>query len=112
MSRLIDMDKLRKPIYAEDDNITGAGMSLDEIYGYNDGIDAAWGVIDRAEVVDAIPIAELKDCFAEDMERLRNAIKSGDVCLACLGKAYGKCCTCIDNDNFELISTMHDTIYI
>lgn len=108
MSRLIDLDKIRKPIYAEEDNITGAGMSPDEIYGYNEGIDAAWNAIRNSEVVDAIPISEIKRIFEEDMERLRFAIKNGDLCLACSGKAYGKCCTCIDKDNFELLSTTHD----
>lgn len=41
--RLINVDDLNKPIYAEEDNITGSGMSYDEIVGYNDGIDDAWG---------------------------------------------------------------------
>ena len=34
--RLIDVDKLIKPTYAEDDNITGSGMSYAEMDGYND----------------------------------------------------------------------------
>ena len=45
--RLIDADRLNKPIYAEEDNITGSGMSYDEICGYNDGIDIAWNKIDQ-----------------------------------------------------------------
>lgn len=60
--RLIDADKLNKPIYAEEDNITGAGMSYDEMCGYNDGIDIAWNKIDQAPTVDAVPIIHCKDC--------------------------------------------------
>lgn len=61
--RLIDADRLNKPIYAEEDNITGSGMSYDEICGYNDGIDIAWNKIDGAPTVDAVPIVRCKDCI-------------------------------------------------
>ena len=59
--RLIDADRLNKPIYAEEDNITGSGMSYDEICGYNDGIDIAWNKIDQAPTIDAVPVVRCKD---------------------------------------------------
>ena len=61
--RLIDVDRLNKPIYAEEDNITGSGMSYDEICGYNDGIDIAWNKIDQAPTIDAVPVIRCKDCI-------------------------------------------------
>ena len=61
--RLIDADRLNKPIYAEEDNITGSGMSYDEICGYNDGIDIAWNKIDQAQTIDAVPVIRCKDCI-------------------------------------------------
>ena len=61
--RLIDADRLNKPIYAEEDNITGSGMSYDEICGYNDGIDIAWNKIDQAPTVDAVPVVRCKYCI-------------------------------------------------
>ena len=60
--RLIDADRLNKPIYAEEDNITGSGMSYDEICGYNDGIDIAWNKIDQAPTIDAVPVVRCRDC--------------------------------------------------
>ena len=60
--RLIDADRLNKPIYAEEDNITGSGMSYDEICGYNDGIDIAWNKIDQAPTIDAVPVVRCNDC--------------------------------------------------
>ena len=50
--RLIDVDKLIKPTYAEDDNITGSGMSYDEMDGYNDAIDMMWNRIQHAPVIE------------------------------------------------------------
>ena len=66
--RLIDADRLNKPIYAEEDNITGSGMSYDEICGYNDGIDIAWNKIDQAPTIDAVPVVRCKYCkwFADN----------------------------------------------
>ena len=61
--RLIDADRLNKPIYAEEDNITGSGMSYDEICGYNDGIDIAWNKIDGAPTIDAVPVVRCEDCI-------------------------------------------------
>ena len=60
--RLIDADRLNKPIYAEEDNITGSGMSYDEICGYNDGIDIAWNKINQAPTIDAVPVVRCKEC--------------------------------------------------
>ena len=60
--RLIDADRLNKPIYAEEDNITGSGISYDEICGYNDGVDIAWNKIDQAPTVDAVPVVRCRDC--------------------------------------------------
>lgn len=54
--RLIDADALSKPIYAEDDNITGDGMTYSEMDGYNDGIDEAWRRIENAPTIDAVPV--------------------------------------------------------
>lgn len=51
--RLIDVDALNKPIYAEEDNITGSNMSYDEMIGYNDGIDDTWAEIMQAPTIDA-----------------------------------------------------------
>lgn len=56
MSRLIDADKLKKPIYAEDDNCTGDGMTYDEMAAYNDGIDIVWRRIESAPTVDVVPV--------------------------------------------------------
>ena len=61
--RLIDADRLNKPIYAEEDNITGSGMSYDEICGYNDGIDIAWNKIDQAPTIDAVPVVRCENCI-------------------------------------------------
>ena len=61
--RLIDADRLNKPIYAEEDNITGSGMSYDEICGYNDGIDIAWNKIDQAPTIDAVPVVRCNECI-------------------------------------------------
>ena len=61
--RLIDADRLNKPIYAEEDNITGSGMSYDEICGYNDGIDIAWNKIDQAPTIDAVPVVRCRECI-------------------------------------------------
>ena len=66
--RLIDADRLNKPIYAEEDNITGSGMSYDEICGYNDGIDIAWNKIDQAPTIDAVPVVRCRDCKFGDWD--------------------------------------------
>ena len=60
--RLIDADRLNKPIYAEEDNITGSEMSYNEICGYNDGIDITWNKIDQAPTIDAVPVVRCREC--------------------------------------------------
>lgn len=59
---LINAERLERPIYAEDDNIIGMGMSPDEMDGYNDAIDMMWDRIQRAPVVDAVVVTRCKDC--------------------------------------------------
>ena len=54
--RLIDVDKLRKAIPAEEDNITGMGMTYDEMEAYNDGIDEQWKEIINAPTIDAAEV--------------------------------------------------------
>lgn len=59
--RLIKADKIPKAIYAEDDNITGMGMTEDEMEAYNDGIDEQWAKIKNAPTVEVpkwIPCSE------------------------------------------------------
>ena len=81
--RLIDADRLNKPIYAEEDNITGSGMSYDEICGYNDGIDIAWNKIDQAPTIDAVPVVRCKDCIR------RYDTDECPMCFLIEGKYYG-----------------------
>lgn len=49
--RLIDISKIHKAIPAEEDNLTGQGMTSDEMDAYNDGIDAMWNLVQRAETI-------------------------------------------------------------
>lgn len=52
--RLIDADALINSIqtkYAEDDNITGLGMSYKEIDLYNEGIDMALQCVKKAPTI-------------------------------------------------------------
>lgn len=51
--RLIDADKLQKAIPAEEDNITGMGMTYDEMEAYNDGIDEQWKKIVNAPTIES-----------------------------------------------------------
>ena len=60
--RLIDVDKIKKPIYAEDDNCTGDGMTYDEMDAYNHGINKVWYEIKTAPTVDAVEVVRCKDC--------------------------------------------------
>ena len=48
---LIDRSKIYKAIPAEDDNCTGMGMTLDEMYAYNDGIDAMYSLVHGAPTI-------------------------------------------------------------
>ena len=64
--RLIDVSKLAKPPYAEDDNITGMGMSYDEQCGYNDGIDTVWSMLQHyTPTVDAVEVSVLEKWLYE-----------------------------------------------
>lgn len=60
--RLIDADKLSRPIHAEEDSPFGADWPLGEIEAYNDGIDEAWSKIEKAPTVDAVEVVRCKDC--------------------------------------------------
>ena len=77
--RLIDADKLSKPIYAEDDNITGMGMTSSEMDGYNDGIDEAWKQIVNAPTVDAAPVR--RGCWEDVASSFWRWTPSGAVCV-------------------------------
>ena len=55
MSRYINANDIRKPIYAEEDNCTGIGMTFDEMDAYNDGIDA------MIRQIDNVPTADVKE---------------------------------------------------
>lgn len=63
---LIDKSKIYKAIPAEEDNCTGMGMTYDEMYAYNDGIDAMYNLLQ-----DAKPIIEADKAESEvhDAER-------------------------------------------
>lgn len=60
---LIDKSKIYKAIPAEEDNCTGAGMTLDEMYAYNDGIDAMYSLIESAR-----PIIEADNTESEELK--------------------------------------------
>ena len=90
--RLIDADRLNKPIYAEEDNITGSGMSYDEICGYNDGIDIAWNKIDQAPTIDAVPVVRCYECkhWKKDVEGCTEIVGRCDYANYMIG-ANGYC---------------------
>lgn len=48
---LIDKSKIHKAIPAEDDNITGMGMTYDEMNAYNDGIDSMYSLVENAKSI-------------------------------------------------------------
>ena len=48
---LIDISKIHKAIPAEEDSVTGMGMTYEEMDAYNDGIDAMWNLVQRAETI-------------------------------------------------------------
>jgi hypothetical protein len=62
--RLIDADKIYV-IPAEDDNITGMGMTQEEQDAYNDGVDAVMAKIRNAETVDAVSIDRMLEIIDE-----------------------------------------------
>ena len=64
MNEYIDRTLLNKPIYAEDDNVTGFGMTEYEQDSYNEGIDVAWNRVLSAPTIDAVPVVRCRDCCA------------------------------------------------
>ena len=48
---LIDRSKIYKAIPAEEDNVTGQGMTYEEMDAYNDGINAMYSVIQGATTI-------------------------------------------------------------
>ena len=48
---LIDKSKIYKAIPAEEDNCTGMGMSLDEMDGYNEGLDVMYSLVQDAPTI-------------------------------------------------------------
>lgn len=48
---LIDRSKIYKAIPAEEDNCTGAGMTLEEMDAYNEGIDAMYSFVKGAPTI-------------------------------------------------------------
>lgn len=61
--RLIDADKLRKPIYADDDNIIGCWMSPSEQDDYNCAVDEVWQIIKLAPAVDTVEVVRCGECL-------------------------------------------------
>lgn len=60
--RLIDADAVSRPIYAEEDNITGSWMTYNEMDAYNDGIDTTYREVENAPTIDAVPVVRCEDC--------------------------------------------------
>lgn len=48
---LVDRSCICKAIYASEDNLTGSGMTYDEMDIYNDGIDSMWDKLQNATPV-------------------------------------------------------------
>ena len=48
---LVDRNCIRKAIYAEEDNLTGSGMTYDEMDFYNEGIDSMWNKLQNADPI-------------------------------------------------------------
>lgn len=49
--RLVDADKISRVNYAEEDNLTGYGMTYDEMGAYNDGINDMYRLVKNAPTV-------------------------------------------------------------
>ena len=49
--RLVDADKISRVNYAEEDNLTGYGMTYDEMGAYNDGINDMYRRVKNAPTV-------------------------------------------------------------
>ena len=65
--RLIDIDAMRKPIYATDGNIIGFEMTQDERDSYNEGINYALRLAANCPTVDAVPVVRCRDCIHYEM---------------------------------------------
>lgn len=61
--RLIDADVVKKPIYAEVDNIKGMDMTFDEMDGYNNGIDEMFREVENTPTIDAVKVVRCKGCI-------------------------------------------------
>ena len=48
---LIDKNRICKAIYAAEDNLTGSGMTYDEMDFYNDGINSMWDKLQNANPI-------------------------------------------------------------
>lgn len=91
--RLIDADKLRKPHYAEDDNIIGCWMSPSEQDGYNEAIDEIWQLIKNAPTVEeaVIPVRCEKCRYSRPIDRNDSYENSYiDGCIFCIEHDKGK----------------------
>lgn len=82
MSEYIDRTLLRRPIYAEDDNATGFGMTKYEQNSYNEGIDVAWDRVLSAPTVNAVPLAEYEQLICE-RDAIIEYIKNYHECTEC-----------------------------
>lgn len=77
--RLIDANKIRKMPYASYDNITGDGMTPDEMDAYNDGINVQYKRIKEAPTVDAIPVNVIESwLYSIALNNVDNSL--GDAC--------------------------------
>ena len=92
--RLIDADALGKPIYAEDDNLTGAMMTCDEIDMYNEGIDAAWNRIKQAPTIDAEPVRHGKWIEHLNYKEERDGYYWCPLCQKMATREYNYCPNC------------------
>lgn len=48
---IIDRLKIIKAVPAEEDNCVGMGMTYDEMYAYNDGIESMWDKLQNADTI-------------------------------------------------------------
>lgn len=92
--RLIDVDAMHKPIYAEDDNITGYGMTQEERDSYNEGIRYALRLVANCPTVDAVPVVQreavmqalnkyfsIGDSYTYELTRVKEAFYIGTMTL-------------------------------
>lgn len=65
MAEYIDREKVYKAIPAEEDNLTGSGMTLDEMDAYNDGIDAMYYLVMNAPKADVVEKSKIDKAIEE-----------------------------------------------